>query len=109
MNSLTKTHMSKRIEVVFKEDVASVAKAGEAKAVAGGFWRNFLFPRGLAVLSESKEGRALLKKRKTAQEVDKIKDITPPAKETKARRRKRKAQRKEKEMKKAARLRVRGV
>lgn len=37
------------MKVVFLEDVPGVAKAGEAKEVAGGYARNFLLPRKLAV------------------------------------------------------------
>ena len=37
------------MKVLFKKDVAEVAKAGQVKDVADGYARNFLIPRGLAV------------------------------------------------------------
>ena len=37
------------MKVLFKKDVADVAKAGQLKEVADGYARNFLIPRGLAV------------------------------------------------------------
>src|SRR5919197_3402245 len=37
------------MRVLFKKDVADVAKAGQVKEVADGYARNFLIPRGLAV------------------------------------------------------------
>src|SRR5215472_660556 len=37
------------MKVLFKKDVADVAKAGQVKDVADGYARNFLIPRGLAV------------------------------------------------------------
>ena len=37
------------MKVLFKKDVAEVAKAGQVKEVADGYARNFLIPRGLAV------------------------------------------------------------
>lgn len=40
-----------RIKVLLMEDVASLGNAGEAYMVAGGFARNYLLPRGLAVLA----------------------------------------------------------
>ena len=41
------------MKVIFLEDVPDVAQAGEVKEVASGYGRNFLIPRGLAVLAES--------------------------------------------------------
>ena len=40
------------MKVIFLEDVPDVAQAGEVKEVASGYGRNFLIPRGLAVLAE---------------------------------------------------------
>jgi len=40
------------MKVIFLEDVPNVAQAGEVKEVASGYGRNFLIPRGLAVLAE---------------------------------------------------------
>jgi large subunit ribosomal protein L9 len=37
------------MKVLFQQDVADVAKAGQVKEVADGYARNFLIPRGLAV------------------------------------------------------------
>ena len=37
------------MKVLFKKDVAGVAKAGQVKEVSDGHARNFLIPRGLAV------------------------------------------------------------
>ena len=41
------------MKVLFKKDVADVAKAGQLKQVADGYARNFLIPRGLAVAATS--------------------------------------------------------
>lgn len=41
------------MKVVFLEDVADVARAGDVKEVADGYARNFLIPRGLAALTTS--------------------------------------------------------
>jgi large subunit ribosomal protein L9 len=39
------------MKVVFIEDVPDVARAGEVKEVKAGYGRNFLLPRGLAILA----------------------------------------------------------
>lgn len=39
------------MKVLFKKDVADVAAAGQVKDVADGYARNFLIPRGLAVVA----------------------------------------------------------
>jgi large subunit ribosomal protein L9 len=41
------------MKVLFKQDVADVAKAGAVKEVADGYARNYLIPRGLAVAATS--------------------------------------------------------
>jgi large subunit ribosomal protein L9 len=41
------------MKVIFLEDVPNVARAGEIKEVANGHGRNFLIPKGLAVLASS--------------------------------------------------------
>src|SRR5947207_6030758 len=41
------------MKVLFKKDVAEVAKAGQLKEVADGYARYFLIPRGLAVAATS--------------------------------------------------------
>jgi large subunit ribosomal protein L9 len=38
------------MKVIFLEDVANIAKAGEVKEVADGYGRNFLIPKNLAAL-----------------------------------------------------------
>ena len=42
------------MKVVFLEDVPNVAETGEVKEVADGYARNFLLPKKLAVLADSK-------------------------------------------------------
>lgn len=39
------------MKVLFKKDVADVARAGQVKEVADGYARNFLIPRGFAVVA----------------------------------------------------------
>lgn len=41
----------KTMKLVFVKDVPNIAKAGEVKEVADGYGRNFLIPRGLAVIA----------------------------------------------------------
>ena len=41
------------MKVIFLEDVANVASAGEIKEVANGYARNFLIPKKLALLANS--------------------------------------------------------
>ncbi|MFC2012768.1 50S ribosomal protein L9 [Chloroflexota bacterium] len=41
------------MRVVFLQDVTSVANAGDIKAVADGYARNFLIPRKLAIIADS--------------------------------------------------------
>lgn len=43
------------MKVLFLQDVPNVAKVGEVKDVANGYGRNFLLPRGLAVLATASE------------------------------------------------------
>ncbi|MFA4835565.1 MAG: 50S ribosomal protein L9 [Dehalococcoidia bacterium] len=43
------------MKVVFVQDVPNVAHAGEVKNVADGHARNYLFPKGFAVLATSEE------------------------------------------------------
>jgi len=42
------------VKVIFLEDVPNVARAGEAREVADGYGRNYLLPRKLAVLANSR-------------------------------------------------------
>ncbi len=60
------------MKVIFLEDVAKVARAGETKEVADGYGRNFLIPRKLAVLADSSassvvEARLRVRARRQAQ------------------------------------------
>jgi large subunit ribosomal protein L9 len=41
------------VKVIFIEDVQNVARAGQTKEVAGGYARNYLFPKKFAVLANS--------------------------------------------------------
>lgn len=41
------------MKVIFTEDVANVARAGEVKEVADGYARNYLIPRKLAMLANA--------------------------------------------------------
>jgi large subunit ribosomal protein L9 len=43
------------MKVIFIQDVANVAKAGQLKEVANGYARNFLLPRKLAVVATATE------------------------------------------------------
>jgi len=47
------------LKVVFLKDVPSVAGAGEIKEVAEGYGRNYLLPKGLAVLATNAELKKL--------------------------------------------------
>ncbi len=40
-----------RTKVLLTEDVLDLGEAGDVRVVAGGYARNFLFPRGLAILA----------------------------------------------------------
>jgi len=42
------------MKVYFIKDVPAVAKAGEIKEVSGGYWRNFLLPKKLALMATEK-------------------------------------------------------
>jgi large subunit ribosomal protein L9 len=47
------------VKVIFLEDVPKVARVGQTKVVADGYARNFLFPRRLAVLADSRVAVAI--------------------------------------------------
>jgi large subunit ribosomal protein L9 len=47
------------VKVIFIEDVPNVARAGQNKVVADGYARNYLFPRRLAVLADSRAAAAV--------------------------------------------------
>lgn len=47
------------VKVILRQDVPNLGTAGEVKQVAPGYFRNFLFPRGLAVEASKGQLRAL--------------------------------------------------
>jgi len=47
------------MKVIFIQDVANVAKAGQLKEVANGYARNFLLPKKLAVVATAAEMKKL--------------------------------------------------
>jgi large subunit ribosomal protein L9 len=47
------------MKVIFTQDVANVAKAGQLKEVANGYARNFLLPKKLAVVATPAEMKKL--------------------------------------------------
>lgn len=51
------------MKVILNQTVPKVGKAGAVVTVADGYARNFLFPRGLAVVAERRQLAALEKKR----------------------------------------------
>jgi len=44
-------HMGTKMKVLLAQDVEKLGKAGEVKEVSGGYGRNFLLPKGLAMLA----------------------------------------------------------
>jgi len=52
------------MKVVFIEDVPDVAEAGETRDVADGYGRNYLIPRKLAVLADSRATQIIAAQRK---------------------------------------------
>lgn len=55
------------MEVILKEDIKSVGKAGEVVKVSPGFARNFLLPHGKAVEADTKNLKSLEHHKKAAQ------------------------------------------
>ena len=51
------------MKVLFKKDVADVAKTGQVKDVADGYAQNFLLPRGLAIEATAGELKVLTRAR----------------------------------------------
>lgn len=70
------------MKVILNQTVPKVGKEGQVVTVAGGFARNYLFPRGLAVVADRGQLKALEARRKrldarlaeTKADADKIKD-----------------------------------
>ena len=57
-----------RIEIVFLTDVPPRYRAGEVRAVAGGYARNFLFPKGMAVPASAEQRKRIDKIKQVADE-----------------------------------------
>lgn len=58
------------MKVILNQAVPKVGKEGQVVTVANGYARNFLFPRGLAVLAEKNQLHALERRNeRTAAEV----------------------------------------
>ena len=55
------------MKVILREDVDTLGKGGELVEVRPGYGRNFLIPRGLAVLANAKNVRELDHQRKVAE------------------------------------------
>ena len=51
------------VKVVLNKDVENLGKAGEVKEVSPGYMRNFLVPKGLALLATSSELKSLASRR----------------------------------------------
>jgi large subunit ribosomal protein L9 len=75
--------MAKDIEVILTQDSKTIGKLGQKKRVKAGFARNFLLPRGLAMVVtegnllqfkavEKKELKRRAKEKEAAQEIEKI-------------------------------------
>jgi len=70
------------MKVILNQTVPKVGKAGQVVTVAGGFARNYLFPRGLAVVADRGQLKALEARRKrvdarlaeTKSDADTVKD-----------------------------------
>lgn len=45
------------MKIILTSDVQDIGKAGELRNVSDGFYRNFLFPRGLAVVADERRQR----------------------------------------------------
>ena len=54
------------MKVILREDVDNLGKGGELVEVRPGYGRNFLIPRGLAVLANAKNVRELEHQKKVA-------------------------------------------
>lgn len=70
------------MEIILKQDVDKIGKAGSVVKVKDGFARNFLFPKGLAIevtqenikALEAERKRKIIKSEKEKKEFEKIKE-----------------------------------
>lgn len=53
------------MQVILKKDIPKLGKAGDVVKVKDGFARNYLIPKGLAILANQKTLKALERERKT--------------------------------------------
>ncbi|MDI1471275.1 MAG: 50S ribosomal protein L9 [Thermodesulfovibrio sp.] len=56
------------MKVILKEDIPNLGKAGQIVNVKDGYARNFLFPKGLALLADEKNMKLLEYQRKKIEE-----------------------------------------
>lgn len=47
------------MKVILKEDIKSLGKAGDIVNVSDGYARNYLIPRGLALIADKKKCKGL--------------------------------------------------
>jgi large subunit ribosomal protein L9 len=64
------------MKVIFVQDLPNIAKAGDTKEVADGYARNFLIPRGLAVVAKPGTSNlaAVSRQHKLVTELNKLAD-----------------------------------
>lgn len=68
------------MKVVLTTDIGGIGKRGEEKEVNDGFWRNFLAPKGLAVLPEDPKAMRIAtqladKEKNRQTEIDRLKQL----------------------------------
>lgn len=56
------------MKIILKEDVPNLGKAGQIIVVKDGYARNFLFPKGLALLADEKNMKLLERQKKKFEE-----------------------------------------
>ncbi len=65
------------MKVILTSDVQDVGKAGDIKNVSDGFYRNFLFPKGLAVVADERRKQELEhQKRVIAKKAERLHKLT---------------------------------
>jgi len=71
------------MKIILLQDVQNIGKKGDAKTVADGYARNYLFPANLAVKATDQEigKREMLKGKREKDEVETIKRLTKLASE----------------------------